>query len=156
MSDDTPISGEPEEYKVGYGRPPETTRFKPGQSGNAKGRPKGSKNFGTALDKELGVRIPINENGQRKKVTKREAIAKQLVNKAASGDPRTLLIALNEIRQREAQKASAPTTPDQNPKDQRVMESIIARIKGASEQPNPTINTAITIEKEKDHDEFNT
>ena len=31
-------------YAVGHGKPPEATRFKPGQSGNPKGRPKGKKN----------------------------------------------------------------------------------------------------------------
>ena len=32
---------------VGYGRPPVNRQFKPGQSGNPRGRPKGSKNFPT-------------------------------------------------------------------------------------------------------------
>ena len=31
-------------YEVGYGRPPSATRFQPGQSGNPKGRPKGTRN----------------------------------------------------------------------------------------------------------------
>jgi Family of unknown function (DUF5681) len=32
-------------YKVGYGKPPKTTRFKKGKSGNPGGRPKGSLNL---------------------------------------------------------------------------------------------------------------
>ena len=40
-------------HSVGYGRPPEATRFKPGQSGNPKGRPKGSKNLRTLFAEEL-------------------------------------------------------------------------------------------------------
>ena len=32
-------------HEVGYGKPPKHTRFKPGQSGNSKGRPKGVRNF---------------------------------------------------------------------------------------------------------------
>jgi hypothetical protein len=31
-------------YEVGYGKPPDATRFQPGRSGNPKGRPKGSRN----------------------------------------------------------------------------------------------------------------
>ena len=31
--------------RVGYGRPPTTTRFRPGQSGNPRGRPKGARNL---------------------------------------------------------------------------------------------------------------
>jgi hypothetical protein len=34
--------GEPS-YEVGYGKPPQATRFKPGTSGNPKGRPRGSR-----------------------------------------------------------------------------------------------------------------
>ena len=30
-------------YEVGYGKPPQATRFQPGKSGNPKGRPKGSR-----------------------------------------------------------------------------------------------------------------
>ena len=29
------------DYAVGYGKPPQHSRFKPGRSGNPKGRPKG-------------------------------------------------------------------------------------------------------------------
>jgi hypothetical protein len=36
-------------YKVGYGRPPKATQFKPGKSGNPKGRPKGPKSVGAVL-----------------------------------------------------------------------------------------------------------
>ena len=32
------------DYEIGYGKPPKETRFKPGQSGNPRGRPKGAKN----------------------------------------------------------------------------------------------------------------
>lgn len=39
-------------YDVGYGKPPQHSRFKPGQSGNPRGRPKGSKNKRPALNEE--------------------------------------------------------------------------------------------------------
>ena len=35
--------------EVGYGKPPRATQFKKGQSGNIKGRPKGSKDMRAAL-----------------------------------------------------------------------------------------------------------
>jgi hypothetical protein len=58
-----------------YRRPPEATRFKPGQSGNPKGRPKGSRNFSTAIEKELNARVVVNENGKRRTITRRDAAA---------------------------------------------------------------------------------
>ena len=39
-------------YDVGYGKPPASTRFKPGQSGNPKGRPKGANNKKPKLNEE--------------------------------------------------------------------------------------------------------
>ncbi|HTV56705.1 MAG TPA: DUF5681 domain-containing protein, partial [Terriglobia bacterium] len=75
---------------VGYGKPPENTRFKKGVSGNPKGRPKGSLNVANAFAKALREKVVIVEHGQRKSVTKFEAALKQLVNKAASGDLRAL------------------------------------------------------------------
>ena len=75
---------------VGFGRPPEATRFKKGVSGNPKGRPKGSLNVATVFQKILREKVVINEHGQRKTVTKLEAACKQLVNQAASGDLRAI------------------------------------------------------------------
>jgi hypothetical protein len=77
---------------IGYGRPPKHSQFAKGKSGNPNGRPKGSKNFGLVIEAELNAKIPINENGKRRSISKREAVAKQLVNKAASGDARMLRI----------------------------------------------------------------
>jgi len=44
-------------FEVGFGKPPRSTRFKPGQSGNPNGRPRGAKNFAVAIEQELAPRI---------------------------------------------------------------------------------------------------
>jgi hypothetical protein len=51
---------------VGFCRPPESTRFKKGVSGNPKGRPKGSLNVATVFMKTLREKVVINEHGQRR------------------------------------------------------------------------------------------
>lgn len=81
---------DPRPYAVGYGRPPKHAQFQKGQSGNPQGRPKGSLNVATLLDRELNRRVTIKENGQTRTITKLEAALKQLVNKAASGDAKTI------------------------------------------------------------------
>ena len=122
---------------VGYTRPPLATRFQPGKSGNPKGRPKGSRNFGTVLDKELDTRITVTENGKRKKITKREAAAKQLANKGAAGDPKAMSILLKEIRFREGLSLAAPGQDLVNtPEDALVLESIVRRIREAEPAPD--------------------
>ena len=73
---------------VGYGRPPKQAQFRPGQSGNPKGRRKGARNFKTDLVAELHEQIPIRENGRDMKTTKQRAFIKALVSAAIKGDMR--------------------------------------------------------------------
>ncbi len=74
------------DYDVGYGKPPKQTRFKPGQSGNPRGKPKGSKGLKTDLREEMAERVTIKENGKRIKITKQRLMIKALAKKAANGD----------------------------------------------------------------------
>lgn len=62
-------------YAVGYKRPPEETRFKPGnQAARKGGRPKGRKNISTTVKEVADYRFPIKlPNGAYKKVTFWEA-----------------------------------------------------------------------------------
>jgi hypothetical protein len=78
------------EYEVGYGKPPQDTRFRNGCSGNPRGRPKGTRSLGQLLHQACSERIVIRENGERRTITKLEAALKQLVNKAASGEARAI------------------------------------------------------------------
>src|ERR1700730_8872207 len=71
------------DYEVGYGKPPRDTRFKSGQSGNPRGRPPGAKNLSTLLTEALNEPVVIAEDGGRRKISERQAIIKQLVNRSA-------------------------------------------------------------------------
>ena len=79
----SPKSGK---YEIGYGRPPKSCRWKKGQSGNSRGRPKGTKNLYTDLAEELAEGIVVSEGGNQKKLSKQRAMIKQIVNKALNGD----------------------------------------------------------------------
>lgn len=136
------MSDDDKTYQIGYRKPPPTSRFKSGQSGNPKGRPRGSKNFDTVLTKELNTRVVINENGKRKTVTKRDAIGKQMVNKAAGGDPKFIPILLEETRRIDERKqVGVSLSVFETPEDERVLASLLQRLKAAikEEDSNETL-----------------
>ena len=99
------------EYEVGYRKPPKTTRFQAGKSGNPKGRPKGSTNLATDLSAELSEQITVREGGQTRRVTKQRALVKSLTAQALKGDVRatTALLALY------ARVMSEPAAAEINP-----------------------------------------
>jgi Family of unknown function (DUF5681) len=99
-----PKSSKPSDYVVGYRRPPKATQFTAGNSGNPNGRPKGSKNFSTLFAEELAQTVTLTENGKRKKMPKQQALAKQLVNKALSNDPKAAALVLDQIRRSEGMR----------------------------------------------------
>ena len=86
------------DYEIGYGKPPQRTQFKQGQSGNPKGRPKKLKEFEKLMDRELSATIRISEGGQMRTITKGEALVKTVINEALKGDRTTLRIALEFMK----------------------------------------------------------
>ena len=125
-------------YAVGYRKPPVSTRFKKGRSGNPNGRPKGTLNIATVLLRTLREQVVINENGRRKVVTKFEAAMKQVVNKAASGDLKAFQ-QMSGLKQTAEEQTLESTTPNEAlaEVDQKVMQNILKRYgstpkKGAS------------------------
>jgi hypothetical protein len=143
MNDNDDKPEVPERAKsVGYGTPPEATRFKKGSSGNPKGRPRGSLNVRNLFTKTLREKVVINENGQRKTVTKLEAALKQMVNKAASGDIRALRELLELARDAEArQNMQGSQNPVIEELDQEVIDGILQRL-NPEQQGGPELEVA--------------
>lgn len=82
------MSDDDKPYEVGYGKPPKHGQFQKGQSGNPRGRPKGSGKIEASqiLLKILKERLVVREGGVERRVTRLEVAFRQLVNKAASGE----------------------------------------------------------------------
>jgi hypothetical protein len=74
-------------YAVGNRRPPVASRFKPGVSGNPRGRPKAPKSAGKSLKDAMARHVTVVENGKKRKVRALELIMQSLVNDAARGKP---------------------------------------------------------------------
>jgi len=117
------------DYEIGFAKPPRDTRFKPGQSGNPRGREKGSKNLATVLNKALSERVVVVENGKRRSISKLEAAVKQIVNKAAGGDPKfnSQLLALVQLLEGRAQGNATLAAP-LNDAERKVIEGIHERM----------------------------
>lgn len=113
---------------VGHKSPPVHSRFKKGQSGNPRGRPKGSLNFRTDLVKELAEAIVITEGGTRQKITKQRAFIKAMMARALQGDTRatnSLLLAIAKLLPpAEPEPAAAPTLSTE---DEAILAAFLAR-----------------------------
>lgn len=86
-------------YDVGYGKPPATGRFKPGQSGNPSGRPKGRANkakppalneerMKSILLEEAYRTIKVNEGSGQISVPMAQAVIRSLAVNAVKGNQR--------------------------------------------------------------------
>lgn len=95
MSDD--------DYEVGYGKPPKSTQFKKGQSGNPSGKKKPA-SLETILKSTLAKQVTVTVDGKKQSLSMMEAIIQTLVRKAATGD----LAAIKTVVQAAAAFADEP------------------------------------------------
>jgi hypothetical protein len=124
-----------DEYEVGFGKPPEQTRFRKGVSGNPRGRPKGALNKKTILGRTLQEKVVITENGKRKRITKREALYKQIVNKGVSGDLKAAVEVIKLDSSPESQELDERTDTPLSESDQEVANQILERMRQCAREP---------------------
>ncbi len=142
---DAPKEPTSTDYEVGYKKPPKHTRFQPGQSGNPRGRPKGTKNLKTDLMEELGEKIVVREGDRSQKVSKQRALLKSVVNRAIQGDARATAIALSTMMRLLDTGEGAPDVEDGLLDDElsilRAFETRARRSGDASEPPEDGSDT---------------
>ena len=118
------------DYKVGIGRPPLHTRFQKGQSGNPGGR--SQKKLHALLADALSEQVFVTIDGERRKITKREAVVHQLVNKSATADLRAtkmLFDMMKEVEQKASVTSPAPEPRRLDAADKEVMQQLVDRIR---------------------------
>ena len=91
-------------YEVGYGKPHKHTQFKPGYSGNKKGRPKGSETLFTAVEKLQNERVRIVHNGKQRSISVAEAILRKAGMDALNGNAKAQKIMLDYFEKNERRK----------------------------------------------------
>jgi hypothetical protein len=120
-------------YAVGYGKPPIGSRFKPGQTGNAKGRPKGHKNLKTLIRQAMTARISVQEGTSNRQVSKIEGVVLRQLQNALKGNDRSAMAVIRMALQlgflddvadgHQAEGALSPT-------DERILKELMTRREG--------------------------
>jgi Family of unknown function (DUF5681) len=111
---------------VGYSRPPRAHQFKPGQSGNPKGRPKGAKNESTILREIFERKIASRSGTRLRRITILEGILLRITEDSLKGNTKSAAFLLN----RYAAMVSGELQPHELSDDDReVFEAFSRRLK---------------------------
>ena len=116
-------------YTVGYAKPPSASRFKPGVSGNVKGRPKGRKNLKTLIKQAMTAMITIQEGTSGRQVTKLEGVVLRQLQNALKGNDRSAMAVIkmaNEMGLLDDAADVSGTESDLTPSDERILKELLA------------------------------
>jgi uncharacterized protein DUF5681 len=123
------------DYPVGFARTPDETRFKPGQSGNPKGRPKGARSHKRLVEEVFFEPFPVTEGDRNRSMPALQIVLKRLRNRAMKDDLKAALAVIS-IAQKEGL-----LTPDENEAiDESLSETdkaILENLKQRLNQPDP-------------------
>jgi hypothetical protein len=119
-----------QDYKVGPGRPPLHSRFRKGQSGNPGGRRK--QNMPALLADALDETVLVTIDGERRRITKREAVVHQLVDKSTTADLRATKMLFDMIK--DAEHKAGVVAPPPEPRrldaaDKEVVQLFVERLR---------------------------
>src|SRR5579872_4259852 len=109
------MSDTPEDYRVGYGKPPLHTRFGKGRSGNPLGGRR--RRPDDRLSALLQEALDASPTRRRRPRTRRQAIVAALVEKSAGGDLQAIKLLLDLMRQTDLAADPEPDFGGEDPRD---------------------------------------
>jgi hypothetical protein len=121
------LASRDDDDRVGYRHPPKHTRFKPGQSGNPKGRPKHARNLKTEFLEELGEIIRVREGDRDMKISKQRAFVKALVAAAIKGDMRAASALVSFCTRAFGNEPEDDQPPSPAPDDIEILDEFVGR-----------------------------
>jgi hypothetical protein len=90
---------EKEQYDVGYRRPPKASQFKPGQSGNPRGRPKRSLDPCARFERIVTDTVEVRIANRTCKIPRLEAVFMTILNKALKGDLKASMFIYKAVKE---------------------------------------------------------
>ena len=121
--------GKPEEYAVGYRKPPKHARFPPGRSGNPRGRPRARPRLAYEQH-DIPFRLYMMEmttvtiNGKKTRVTRFDALLYVAYQNAMKGDFRFIKLLIEQTGG--FKEFRADYIRQANSEDQKVIEAVLA------------------------------
>jgi Family of unknown function (DUF5681) len=139
-----------EEYEVGFGKPPKSTQFSKGKSGNPNGRPKGSKNLATVFREIAQEQVTVTEGGRKRTMNKAHAIMVQLTNKAVSGERWAIQSYLQTDRLYSLSETTEEIPSELTQRNKEVMTGFINRMKlmGKAGEDESSRTSPTSVEEE--------
>ena len=137
-----PRSSSGASYTVGYGRPPKQHQFRPGQSGNRKGRPKGAKNAATTLREILNRKIEVRTGSTVRKIRVLEAMLTRFAESALKGDTKAAAFLIQRYDMPETAQEQASGTATQE--EQEFIDSYLEAILKDRGKGNDKLRTTVS------------
>jgi hypothetical protein len=121
------MSDDDKSAKSGFGNPPSQRRFKQGESGNPKGRPKGSRNLKTDLSALLKGKVEITINGRTRRIRRQEAMLLSLYQRALSKDSGAAKTLIDLVVKLQNPDDDSPVETTNSPSDRIIVENYLRR-----------------------------
>ena len=109
------------------------SRFKPGTSGNAKGRPKGRKNLKTLIRQAMTAKISVQEGSSARRVSKIEGVVLRQLQSALKGNDRAAMAIVKMAMQMgflEEADSNPAEAAELSPADEQILQELLSRHQG--------------------------